>query len=79
MTEQAIYNLVTEYASAAGLGNVSPNDLRLTFATLAHKGGSTLDQIQLSLGHGSIRVTQRDLGIAQDLKNAPGDHLGLRL
>lgn len=79
MTEQAVYNLVGEYASAAGLGSVTPNDLRLTFAKLAHTGGSALDQIQLSLGHGSIQATQRYLGIEQDLTDAPGDHLGLRM
>lgn len=79
MTEQAIYNLVAEYASAAGLGSVAPNDLRLTFATLAHKGGASLDQIQLALGHSSIQDTQRLLNIEQDLTDAPGDHLGLTL
>jgi site-specific recombinase XerD len=55
------------------------NDLRLTFATLVHKGGAAPDQIQLSLGHGSICLTQRYLGIEQDLKDAPGDHSGLKI
>jgi len=79
MTEQAIYNLVAEYAEAASLGSVAPNDLRLTFAKLAHEGGSSVDQIQLALGHSSIQDTQRLLRIKQDLTDAPGDHLGLKL
>jgi site-specific recombinase XerD len=79
MTEQAIYNLVAEYANLAGLGSVAPNDLRLTFATLAHKGGATVDQIQHALGHSSIDATQRYLNIEQDLTDVPGDHLGLKL
>ena len=79
MTEQAIYNVVTEYADAAGCGEIAPHDLRRTFAKLAHKGGSALDQIQLSLGHGSIQTTERYLGVEQDLTDAPCDHLGLRL
>lgn len=79
MTEQAIYNVVTEYAEAAGCGEIAPHDLRRTFAKLAHKGGSSLDQIQLSLGHGSIQTTERYLGVEQDLIDAPCDHLGLRL
>ena len=79
MTEQAIYNLVGQYAEALGLGRIAPHDLRRSFAKLAHKGGSGLDQIQLSLGHGSIQTTERYLGTEQDLTDAPCDHLGLRL
>lgn len=79
MTEQAIYYIVAEYAEALGVGNIAPHDLRRTFAKLAHKGGSALDQIQLSLGHGSIQTTERYLGVEQDLTDAPCDHLGLRL
>jgi integrase len=79
MTEQAVYNLVTQYAASLGLPNLVPHDLRRTFAKLAHKGGSGLDQIQLSLGHGSIQTTERYLGVEQDLIDAPCDHLGLRL
>jgi site-specific recombinase XerD len=79
MTEQAIYNMVVECAEALGFGKLAPHDLRRTFAKLAHQGGSTLDQIQLSLGHGSIQTTERYLGVEQDLTDAPCDHLGLRL
>lgn len=79
MTEHAIYNVVSEYAKRLGQGEIAPHDLRRTFAKLAHKGGSGLDQIQLSLGHGSIQTTERYLGVEQDLTDAPCDHLGLRL
>lgn len=80
MTEQGIYNLVTQYSAApAGVGKIAPHDLRRTFAKLAHKGGPGLDQIQLSLGHSSIQTTERYLGTEQDLTDAPCDHLGLRL
>lgn len=79
ITEQAIYNLVTQYAASLGVKNLAPHDLRRTFAKLAHKGGSGLDQIQLSLGHSSIQTTERYLGAEQDLTDAPCDHLGLRL
>ncbi len=79
MTEQAIYNIVSEYATTLGRGQIAPHDLRRTFAKLAHKGGSAVDQIQLSLGHGSIQTTERYLGVEQDLTDAPCDHLGLRL
>jgi site-specific recombinase XerD len=79
MSEQAIYNVVIEYAQSLGLAKLAPHDLRRTFAKLAHKGGSGLEQIQLSLGHRSIETTERYLGVEQDLTNAPCDYLGLRL
>jgi integrase len=69
---------VVEYAQKIGI-QVAPHDLRRTFAKLAHKGGSPLEQIQLSLGHASIKTTEVYLGVDQDFTNAPCDFLGLRL
>jgi site-specific recombinase XerD len=79
MTAQAIRDAVTQYAARVELGEIAPHDLRRTFAKLAHKGGSGLDQIQLSLGHASIKTTEKYLGVQQDLTDAPCDRLGLRL
>jgi site-specific recombinase XerD len=79
MTPQAIANMISEYARMCGFDNLAAHDLRRTFAKLAHKGGSGLDQIQLSLGHASIKTTEKYLGVEQDLTDAPCDRLGLRL
>jgi site-specific recombinase XerD len=79
MTEQAIYNIVVSYAQKLEKQGIAPHDLRRTFAKLAHKGGSPIDQIQLSLGHDSIQTTEKYLGVEQDLTDAPCDHLGLRI
>lgn len=79
LTAQAIRNVVVGYAQRRGFERVAPHDLRRTFAKLAHKGGSGLDQIQLSLGHSSIQTTESYLGVEQDLTDAPCDHLGLKL
>ena len=79
ITEQAIYNVVAEYAEKLENDGIAPHDLRRTFAKLAHKGGSPIDQIQLSLGHDSIQTTEKYLGVEQDLTDAPCDHLGLRI
>jgi len=78
MIAQALHDIVTEYGARLGL-RIAPHDLRRTFAKLAYKGGAGLDQIQLSLGHGSIQTTERYLGVTQDLTTAPCDFLGLRL
>ena len=79
ITPQAIYNIIVGYAGELQKRGVAPHDLRRTFAKLAHKGGSAIDQIQLSLGHESIQTTEEYLGVEQDLTDAPCDHLGLRL
>lgn len=78
MTPQAVYNVVEKYGKVCGL-DVAAHDLRRTFAKLARNGGGRLEQIQLSLGHASIKTTERYLGTEQDLTDAPGDYLGLRL
>ena len=74
-TEQAIHNFVVSYAEKLAKQGIAPHDLRRTFAKLAHKGGSPVDQIQLSLGHDSIQTTEKYLGI----EHAPCDHLGLKI
>lgn len=76
MTSQAIRDVVAGYSKEIGL-TVAPHDLRRSFAKLAFKGGSTIDQIQLSLGHSSVQTTERYLGVDQNLHSAPCDHLGL--
>jgi site-specific recombinase XerD len=79
ITPQAIRDIVNGYAKKLENQGIAPHDLRRTFAKLAHKGGSPIDQIQLSLGHDSIQTTEKYLGVEQDLTDAPCDHLGLRI
>lgn len=78
LTPQAVRDVVAEYGRALGV-DIAAHDLRRTFAKLAHKGGSGLEQIQLSLGHASLKTTERYLGVEQSLTDAPCDHLGLSL
>ena len=74
---QGIYYTVKHYGQKCGL-HIAPHDLRRTFAKLARKGHAELEQIQLSLGHGSVTTTELYLGVRQNLADAPCDHLGLR-
>lgn len=75
LSPQAVYNITRKYTGGA----LAPHDLRRTFAQLAHKGGASLEQIQLSLGHASIQTTEVYLGVAQDLHDAPADHIHLEV
>jgi len=79
ITPRAICQMVQRFGDAIGAQKLAPHDLRRTFAKLAHKGRSGLEQIQLSLGHASITTTERYLGVRQDLSDAPCDHLGLTI
>lgn len=79
ITPQAIRDVVKEYGKQIGKPELAAHDLRRSFAKLAHKGGAGLDQIQLSLGHASIKTTEKYLGVSQNLTDAPCDHLGLVL
>ncbi len=76
LSPQAIYGILKTCGYRAGL-NVAPHDLRRTFARTAHQGGAPIEQIQYALGHASITTTERYLGLAQDLKHAPGDYIRL--
>ena len=78
LTAQAVHDVVKEHAAPLGF-QLAAHDLRRTFAKLAHKGGAPIEQIQLSLGHASIKTTEIYLGVKQDLHDAPCDHLGLNV
>ena len=72
-TSQGVWRCVEKYS------DVTPHDLRRTYAKLAHKGGARLDQIQLSLGPASLTTTERYLGVHQDRNDAPCDYIRLDL
>ena len=65
--------------NGAGLPSIAAHDLRRTFAQLARKGGAPIEQIQLALGHESVKTTEVYLGKKQDFTNAPCDALGLTI
>lgn len=79
MTPQAIRDIIKQYGAAIGFPELAAHDLRRTWSKLARKGGGDLKQISLSLGHLSVKTTERYLGEEQDLTDAPGDRLGLSL
>ena len=69
ITPQAVFETVVSYGVRAGLGKITPHDLRRTFAKLAHLGRAPLEQIQITLGHASVQTTERYLGLQQNLSS----------
>ena len=78
LSEQAVFDVVCEYAAQIGV-TVKPHDLRRSFAGLARKGGATVEQIQVSLGHASIATTERYLQPMESVVVAAADFLGLNV
>jgi len=78
MSAQAIFDLVKQYGAMCDL-HIAPHDLRRTGAKLAHKCGAPIEQIQLMLGHNSIKTTEIYLGVHQNLADAPCDKFSLHL
>jgi integrase len=77
MSAKALWQVVRDVASEAGITKLAPHDLRRTCARLCHLAGGELDQIQFLLGHVSIQTTERYLGCKQKLHNAVNDRLGI--
>jgi site-specific recombinase XerD len=79
LTSQAIWLVVHEYATALGFSKIAPHDLRRTAAKLMLQGGASLEQISLILGHSSLDVTKKYLGVELELTNSATDKIPLKL
>jgi site-specific recombinase XerD len=77
LTEKAVWHVVREYATKAGIDKLSPHDLRRTCARLCHASGGELEQIQFLLGHVSVQTTERYLGCKQRIQDAGSDKIGI--
>ncbi len=78
LSPQTIFRTVLAHSGRVGVA-IRPHDARRTFARLAFYGGSGMEQVSLSLGHSSVTVTERYIGVRLDLADAPCDHLGIGL
>jgi integrase len=79
MTPHAIYKLINYYTEEHRLPPVKPHDLRRTAALLARRGGATIEQVQLMLGHASPQTTSNYIGESLDLDDNAVDYNPLRL
>jgi integrase len=61
MHHNTVFAIITHYSDLLGV-KFSPHDLRRTLAKLMRDAGADLEQIQLTLGHESLKTTERYLG-----------------
>jgi integrase/recombinase XerC len=66
MTEQAIRLRVRKHAAAAGLGRVTPHQLRHAFATHLMENGARTEDIRDLLGHSDLSTTQLYLHVTPE-------------
>ncbi|MBN1430650.1 MAG: site-specific integrase [Anaerolineae bacterium] len=79
LTPHAIYKLINAYTAMTALPPVKPHDLRRTAALLARRGGATIEQVQLMLGHASPQTTSNYIGETLDLDDNAVDYSPLRI
>jgi integrase len=79
MTPHAIYKLVNRYTKIAGVPPVKPHDLRRTAALLSRRGGASIEQVQIMLGHASPQTTSAYIGEQLNLDDNAVDYNPLRL
>ncbi len=79
ISPHAIYKMLNYYTARSGLPAVKPHDLRRTAALLARRGGASIEQVQLMLGHASPQTTSNYIGESLDLDDNAVDYTPLRL
>lgn len=75
LTEKTIERVVASAAGRAGIGKLTPHDLRATFITLTLEGGAKLHQVQYAAGHVNPMTTERYQRRKLNLEDNASDYL----
>lgn len=67
LNDNGLWFIVKQYASELGV-DFSPHDLRRSMARAMRKAGAPLEQVQIILGHATLRTTERYLGLCLELE-----------
>jgi site-specific recombinase XerD len=77
LCDQQVRMILRGRAAAAGIGHVTPHDLRRTYATAMRRAGADLEILRDLLGHASLATTQRYLRRDEDEVRAASRRLKL--
>lgn len=72
-----IFHIVQRHGAQIGNPELSPHDLRRTYAQLGYEAGVLITQISKLLGHTSVTTTQRYLNLDLDLETTVSDFIPL--
>lgn len=79
LTSSALGFMVRQRTAEVGLDGITPHDLRRTAASVARKGGASIEQVQIMLGHASPTTTSEYIGETLDLADHAVDYSPVRL
>ena len=77
MSAVAVFQIVRKYGKMINMPELSPHDLRRTYAHLGYDAGIPITQIKELLGHASVATTQKYLDLSLDLDNTASDFVPL--
>jgi len=77
MSAVAVFQLVRRYGKMISVPELSPHDLRRSYAHLGYDAGVLITQIKELLGHASVATTQKYLDLSLDLENTASDFVPL--
>lgn len=75
LTDQAVYHILNSRRIMAGISELSPHDLRRTFATRLLANGEDISTVKDAMGHASITTTQQYDKRGSDRLKAARDRL----